>query len=241
MMKTKLLTIVAVLLGMLVLATCSSKDRVGELRSESQSIRLEDTSPVRVEVNLGAGRLDLAGGARELMEADFTYNVARLKPVVEYAEGTLLVKQPASDGMSNLQGIAGFRNEWGVRLSDEVPMDLRVDVGGGASELRLAGLSLTRLDVKLGAGTSTLDLDGGWASDLNITIDAGATDLTVRLPADVGVRVEVDRGPTIINAPDLAQDGNVYTNAAYGTSEVTLRIKITTGVGFLNLQLTDAG
>ena len=61
--------------------------------------------------------------------------------------------------------------------------------------------------------------------------------VTVRLPRAVGVRVEVDRGPTVIDAPDLARDGDVYTNEAYGVSDVTLQIHVDAGIGWLNLEL----
>jgi hypothetical protein len=183
----------------------------------------------------------LTGGADELLEADFTYNVAKLKPEVAYTDGTLVVWQPDVGGMPSLRNITDFRNEWDLRLYDNVPMDLSVDVGCGTSNLQLAGLSLTRLDVVLGAGRSTLDLSGDWGRDLDVTIDAGAADLTVLLPSDVGVRVEIDRGPTMIDAAGLAHDGNVYTNHAYGVSKVTLHIEVTAGIGWLNLELVDSG
>jgi len=59
------------------------------------------------------------------MEADFNYNVAKLKPEVEYKDGTLAVRQPDSNGMPALADITDYRNEWGLRLYDKVPMDLR--------------------------------------------------------------------------------------------------------------------
>ena len=221
----------------LLLAGCGSKARVGALQTESQSVELGDARSVRVEINLGAGDLEVTGGAEKLLEADFTYNVARLKPEVKYTDGTLVVRQPDVNGLPSLRGITDYRNEWGLRLHDEVPMDLSVDVGAGTSNLQLAGLSLTGLDVSLGAGKYTIDLSGDWARDLDVTIDTGAANITVRLPRDVGVRVVVDAGPTMIDAPGLTQDGNVYTNAAYGVSEVTMQVNMEAGIGQINLEV----
>jgi hypothetical protein len=51
--------------------------------------------------------------------------------------------------------------------------------------------------------------------------------------------VEVDAGPTMIDASGLTQDGNVYTNAAYGVSDVTLEIDIEAGVGKITLEIED--
>ena len=64
--------------------------------------------------------------------------------------------------------------------------------------------------------------------------------ITVRLPRDVGARVEVDAGPNTIEATGLTQDGNVYTNAAYGVSEVTLQVDLEAGIGQINLEVEEA-
>jgi len=238
-METNRLLIVLVLLGALLLTGCGSAARVGELQTESKTVELGDAESVRVEIEFGAGVLEIAGGAGELLEADFTYNVAKLKPEVEYKNDTLVVNQPEAEGLPALQGITEFQNEWDLRLNDEVPMDLRVNMGGGTSGLNLAGLSLTGVDITIGAGISTVDLSGDWAQDLDVAIDTGAADITVKLPNDVGVRVEIDAGPTAISAPDLTKDGNVYTNAAYGASDVTLNISMEAGIGTIKLEVEE--
>jgi len=236
-MKTNYFLIALGLFAAMLLASCSSEARVGALRTESQSVELGDAKSVRVKINFGAGDLKLRGGAEKLLETDFTYNVAKLKPVVEYTDGTLVVRQPDIKGLPDLRGILDFRNEWGLRLYDEVPMDLSVDMGAGTSDLQLAGLSLTGLKVSFGAGTYTVDLSGDWARNLDVSIDAGAAILSLRLPRDVGARVKVEDGPHTIEAAGLTKDGGVYTNAAYGVSEVTLQINIEAGIGQIKLDV----
>jgi D-alanyl-D-alanine carboxypeptidase len=226
--------------GALQLVGPASQARVGSLHTESQSVELGDVSSVRVEIDMGAGELELTGGAQELLEADFTYNVAKLKPEVEYTDGTLVVQQPDANGLPGLRNITDFRNEWSLRLYDGVPMDLKVNVGAGTSDLQLVGLSLRRLNVILGAGESTVDLSDDWAHDLDVTVDAGAADISVQLPADVGARIEVDAGAGPIEAPGLTRDGNIYTNAAYGVSVVTLQVKMKIGIGRINLEVEEA-
>jgi N-terminal domain of toast_rack, DUF2154 len=226
-----------VLCVVLLLAACGSQLRVGALRTESQSVELGDANAVGVEISMGAGELTVTGGAEKLLEADFTYNVAELKPEVAYTGGTVTVKQPDIEGRPALLDITGFRNEWDLRLHDGTPMDLKVDLGAGTSDLQLAGLSLTGLDIRQGAGKSSVDLSGNWERDLDGAIDVGAAEITVRLPRDVGVRVEVGTGVGTVNASGLTVDGNVYTNAAYGVSDVTLGLGIKAGVGRVNLEV----
>jgi len=236
-MKTKQLLIAIGVIAAMLLAGCSPMYRVGALRTESHSVKLGNARSVHVDIDFGAGNLELTGGAEKLLEADFNYNVDRLKPEVKYTNGTLNVRQPDVSGWPNLIGISDFRNEWGLRLYDAVPMDLRVNMGAGTSVLKLAGLSLTGLDVTMGAGTYTIDLTGDWARDLDVTIDSGAAIIYLRLPRDVGARVVVDRGANLISAADLTQDGNVYTNAAYGASAVTMQVDLKAGIGQINLEV----
>jgi len=238
-MKINRLLIVLLLVAVLLLSSCDTAARVGALQTESKSVELGDAKSVSVEINLGAGDLTLTGGAEKLMEAAFTYNVAKIKPEVTYTDGTLVVRQPETNGMPALLGITDFRNEWNLRLNNGVPIDLSVDVGGGTSTLQLAGLSLTGLDVSLGAGIYTVDLSGDWARNMDVTIDAGAASLTLQLPKSVGVRVKVESGPHTIEATGLTKDGEFYTNAAYGLSDVTIQVDLQAGIGTINLLEID--
>jgi hypothetical protein len=57
------------------------------------------------------------------------------------------------------------------------------------------------------------------------------------LPRDVGVRLNVQTGIGSVDTSGLSKDGNIYTNDAYGNSDVSLRIDIDGGVGKINLDV----
>jgi len=238
-MKTNRYLITILFIFATLLASCNSILRVGELQTESRSVELGDAKSVRVEVNFGAGNLDLVGGADKLLAADFKYNVARFKPDVEFTDSTLVVEQPDGIAIPLLTNVSDFRNEWNLHLSNKVPMDLSVNMGRATSNLDLSGLSLNRLEVSLGAGASVIDLNDQWKHDMDVTIDTGAADITLQLPKDVGVQVQVGSAPTIIVASGLTQEGNVYTNAAYGVSGVTMHITMEPGIGRISLEVAD--
>src|SRR5690242_6676116 len=73
-MKTTHLLVPLVLFAAL-LAACSAPAKVGTLQTESQSVDLGGAKSVNVNIKMGAGSLDVAGGAEKLLQADFTYNV----------------------------------------------------------------------------------------------------------------------------------------------------------------------
>jgi hypothetical protein len=231
------LAILVVLLITLGCAPTTSSARVGSLQTESQSVELGDIESVRVEIDMGAGELNVTSGADELMEADFTYNVAALKPEVEFRGRKLTIRQPEVD-IASFADLPDYRYEWDLRFNDNVPMDMNIKLGTGKMDLEMAGLSLTALEVNMGASRSTLDLTGDWASDLDINITGGVSSLTVRLPSSIGVRVEIS-GISRINASGLVKEGKAYVNDAYGKSDVTLDIFIEAGLGEVNLEVGD--
>ena len=239
-MATVLNSIFPILLAVVLLAGCGFGPKVGALQSASQFVELGGAEAVRVEILFGAGTLNVAGGAEHLLDADFAYNVAELKPEVDSSKGQLVIRQPEVRGLPNLRNISAFRNEWNLRLNNKVPMELLMNVGAGSIDLRPADLSLARLEIHLGATTGTIDLTGDWARDLEVIIDSGAANITVLLPNDVGVRIDVDAGPTAVQTSGLTRDGDFYVNDAYGESPVTQQIALETGIGLVKLVVGDA-
>src|SRR3712207_7170100 len=112
----------------LVGAACETQRvEVGELRTESRSVDLENADSVRANLRIALGKLNVGGGADSLMEADFAYNVAAWQPEVNYEvvgdTGELSVEQ---QGLREGIPTRDVRNEWDLRLGDEVPVDLSV-------------------------------------------------------------------------------------------------------------------
>ena len=236
------LLIVAMAATALFAGACGTQrggtQQVGEMQRQSQSIQAQNAQSVRANLKMGAGELNLTGGADRLMEAEFSYNVANWKPKVNYnvsgETGELMVRQGSGGGV-NLGGDA--RNEWDIRFNDEVPTDLVVQMGAGESNLDLDSLTLRGLDLEMGAGRTTVDLTGDYAQDLSASIQGGVGEATVQLPSEVGVRVEAQGGLGQINAEGLQREGEAYVNDAYGDSEVTLDVDIQGGVGQINLEV----
>ena len=244
----------------------ANKQKVGEMQSESKSVSLESfrgpetgVTFAHVQLKMDAGELNVTDGADGLMEADFSYNVPAWKPKVSYRPwgevGPLLVKQGNAES-ARLSGDA--RNVWDIRLNDEVPTHLEVEMGAGESYLDLDSLNLgghpaarTDLTVGMGAGETTVDLTGDYRSSLDAIIQRGNGEATVLLPSEKGVRVTPQGGLggnvgeinlAKINAKGLQRVSDAslddsYVNDAYGESRETLRVVVQGGVGEINLEV----
>ncbi|MGC9523439.1 MAG: toast rack family protein [Anaerolineae bacterium] len=236
--------------------------RVGSLRTESTTLEAGDAERVRVDVRMGAGELRIDSGAEDLMDADFTYNVEAWQPEVSYevtdGEGRLEVRQPNTERIS----ISGnTRNEWALRFGGEIPFDMRIECGAGDHDIDLAGLQVTRFDMQVGAGDASIrlgdtpiledvefdlgagdvdiDLSGTWEQDADVDIQGGVGAIHLRLPDDVGVRVDVTKGVGDTDVNGLTQEGGAWVNPAYGSSDVTLDIRLQAGVGRIELDVVD--
>ena len=212
--------------------------KVGKMQRESKSLDPNNANSARAQLKMGAGELNVTGGADQLMEADFSYNVSDWKPKVSYdvsgKKGELIVKQGSAEG-GNLSG--GARNEWDISMNDEVPTDLAVQLGAGESDLDLDSLTLTGLDLQMGAGKTTVDLTGDYAQDFDATIEGGVGEATVLLPSEVGVKAKAEGGLGKINAKGLKKVGDSYVNDAYGESDTNLSVDVKGGVGVINLKV----
>jgi len=184
-----------------------------------------------------AGEFSLEGGARDLMEGYFEYNVDQWKPEVDYfvsgQKGRLTVEQTGRTGIP----LGDSKNRWDVNLSQDVPIDLKIDLGAGEGHLDLRGLDLRDLDIDMGVGELTVDLTGDLKENLKVNIDGGIGSATIYLSEDVGVRVKVDGGIGSVDARGLHKNDHTYTNDAYGESEISINIEIDAGIGSIDLRL----
>jgi len=216
---------------------CVEGMRTGETRTDSQHIDLDGAKSVSVNLNMASGDMKLRGGAGELMDGSFTYNVPAWEPRIDYHvsgdHGQLTIEEPGKT--HNAMGVS--RYSWDLQLNNTVPMDITVNMGAGQSNLSLAELNLTRLAVEVGAGNSDVDLTGSWNHDVEVDLEGGVGNATVRLPRSMGVRATVSGGLGSVEAGDFRKDGDAYLNDEYGKSSATISVRVQGGIGNVKLEL----
>ncbi|MBI5282704.1 MAG: hypothetical protein HY858_13550 [Candidatus Solibacter usitatus] len=189
---------------------------------------------VQVDLTMGAGELDVRGGAAGLLEAEFAYNIPSWKPEVRYDDssfrGRLSIRQPKGDTT-----IGDVKNEWKLRLANSIPLDIAVRCGAGENRLDLRDLKLRSVEIHLGAGTVDLDLRGKPEKDYDVSIHGGVGEATVRVPSAAGVVAEARGGIGSIEVRGMKKDGSRWVNDAYGKSKTTIRLDVKGGIGQINI------
>jgi len=217
----------------LVFSACEGRR---ETRTETRTIDAGGAKSAAVSVRMGAGELRLSGGAASLMEAEFTTNVKYWMPETDYRvvgeRGQLTVRQRRGRNLF----FGHRRNDWDIRLTATLPLDLDIKLGAGENRLDLRGVDLTFLEVNMGVGELRLDLSGPRTRDLEVRVPGGVGSATVTLPRDIGVRVEVDGGIGSVSAHGLVKDGHRYVNEVFGKTAAAIRMEVDAGIGSIELR-----
>jgi hypothetical protein len=126
-----------------------------------------------------------------------------------------------------------------ARFTEPNPIEMRdLTLETGAAKLDIRGIgyaSPEKATVTGGVGEITLEFTGDWSNSSEVDIMAGVGAITLRLPDDIGVRVETAGVLTNIEAGEFRRTDGAYVNDVFGETELELRIHVTTGVGNLRL------
>lgn len=140
--------------------------RLGHVRGDATSelrLDLSGAVPIRLAITMGAAQADLDLGGLRLTR--------------------LSVESGASDA------------ELHFDTPNLVPME-RLELDVGAASLRARGLANARareMRVNVGVGAAVLDFGGDWTGDLELDLQVALGTARLRVPEDVGVRVDTRR------------------------------------------------
>lgn len=203
-------------------------------KSKNVAVDLQSARDVYLKVNHGAGQLRLGAGASagRALEGECTDNVE----VQSHLVGDRLEVRVSGEVVFvpfvwNSRGL-----DWDLRLSNEVPLALELELGANQSTLDLSALRVTSLKLKTGASSTdvTLPALGVVAAEVQI----GAAELTMRIPPGVAARIRSKSGLAEINV-DSSRFPRVtggYESPDFGASENRLDLAIEAGVGKVNIR-----
>jgi hypothetical protein len=208
----------------------------GELRHETRSVARSvavKAEQVAVAIHMGAGELSVEGGAKELLDAEFDYNVPEWKPDVRYEggfRGNLVIRQ----GRGTVTW-GDVRNRWRLKLAGDIPMDLSVHCGAGENRLDLSKVDLRKADVHLGAGRVEMDLRGTMKHDVTVDINGGVGEAEIRVPSDSNVIASAHGGIGKIDVTGMEKEGGEYVTGKK-LGKPTLRLNVKGGIGRIGIR-----
>ena len=115
----------------------------------------------------------------------------------------------------------------------------------GAAEFRaeqLGNAHCKRIVFAGGVGDVTLDFTGDWANGYGIheaDIRLGLGQLTLRLPKDVGIAIEVDRFLASFDRVGLTKAGSSYLSNGYDSADTKLHITLKAVLGDIDIEWVE--
>ncbi len=218
------------------LAACEvNTEPPGPTMTDPVSVDLDSSEMVRADLRIGAGSLNVSGGATKLVEGSFTYNVPSWKPSVRWVpssfRGLLTIEQP-----NHSRARFGHTEyDWTLRFNDNKPLDMFINLGAGEADLRLGSLNLRSVQVDMGVGKLDLDLKGTTRNDYSVRIHGGVGEANVYLPSDAGISAYAKGGIGGIRADGLNRDGDRYKSNNWDNAAHRIRLDIQGGIGQINL------
>lgn len=117
--------------------------------------------------------------------------------------------------------------------------DLDIQVGAAEFSARqLANANAEQIRVSGGVGSVHLDFSGTWARDLTVTSRLMVGKLTLQVPANVGVRVELNRIAAGFEHTGLIKRDDAWYSPNFETAQFKLRVKAETLFGQIEIQHT---
>ena len=236
-MRKPLLIGLVISVTLLLLVGCSPFN-IEEDQEQSIVVKKDKAKELDVELNLGIGEVIVQKGTKEWIEGNAIYNVKKLKPIVDYdvhrKKGKVVIAHKDQKGFK----ISKMKNEWDLKLTDEIPLKLSIETGAAMANLNLQGLKLIDLDIETGIGDLTVDLRGDWEKSFETNIETGIGQTTVYLPSDVGVKITIEKGIGSSNVVGFISQGDgVYVNEAFDNADVVLTVNTEMGVGDVSFKL----
>jgi hypothetical protein len=115
--------------------------------------------------------------------------------------------------------------------------ELNVDVGAASfTALHLGNANADQIRVRGGMGAIDLDFSGTWQRDLTVLTRVGIGKTTLRVPDDVGVRLEIQRVVAGFDHEGMVKRDDAWYSRNWDTATRKLRIRAETVFGALELQ-----
>lgn len=222
------------LLGVWILAARFFPLLNGGEGGESFSIDLQGAAQVALDLDQGAGSVQLGAGAPAGVAVSGTQ--ASGMDINSRLDGDRLrVKIDA--GPSFLPFLGPESGTWGFRLNRDVPFSLDVDAGASSLDFDLTDLKVTSLSVEMGASTLKVRLPANAGNTL-VDVQSGAATVDLNVPPAVAARVRVKQGASSVDIDQARfpmRDYSLYQSADYDTAANKVEITLDGGANTLRV------
>ena len=133
--------------------------------------------------------------------------------------------------------------ETNVAFDAPNPVRMRtLDLKAGAASFKAIGLANANsqsIRVNGGVGSMDLDFGGTWTQDIDLDADFAIGSLELRVPRDVGLRVQMDRFLVSFDKSGMTKRGGAWYSENWDSAKHRLNVKIDAAFGSVDIERTS--
>lgn len=223
--------------SMLLLSSCMiDLEPAGPVETIKKSVDAGKAEQVKAVLRFPVGKVRVTGGAgSKLMDGTFQYDRPAFKPVIDYDDSSFRGQLTIRTEKSGSSTGSSRGTNWDIKMGEKVPLEMEIHAGVGEADLDFRQVDLRGLELHMGVGKVDLDLSGTPTRSYRVEVKGGVGEATIRLPRNVGVKVNAGGGIGGVHAEGLKNDGRHYTNSLYGKNPITVEVSAHGGVGAIHL------
>jgi hypothetical protein len=165
-------------------------------------VNFSNTLPLKLDVNSGVGETRLALSGLKLEKLNLEFGVGGSK-VSSYEANPIVCDS--------------------IRIKNGV---------GGMDAVGLGNLNFRDFEFEGGVGGASLDFTGAWKQNADIKVQVGVGGINMKLPRDLGVRVEAEKHfLSGLHLEGFSRHDSYYYSENYDKAKIRVTVRVTTGVG----------
>lgn len=212
------------------------EDRYESPRSEAPRVLSQPYSPeqdvVKLEMNFGAGEFEINQTTTELISVDLTESDAIYSLETQDQEGVIT---NLSLNMKSNEYKRNFLNDVFIKLNPNPVWDMDLNIGASEIDFDLSRFKVKNIDLNAGAADIDIKL-GSLQDDVKLSIEAGLADLTVKVPADVGVKINSSSFLANKEFRGFEKKDGIYYSPNYNQSTKKINIEINSSLADISVE-----
>jgi hypothetical protein len=147
--------------------------------AEARQLQLGNATALRLDIEYNGGHLTLERETTGLLaDLQLEFDREENRPFIDYdssSSPTLRIRSPRQ--RNGDFSIDKFRdNDWRIKLSPQIPVDIRIDGGAIDGRLNFTALKIAELNINVGAGELYLEFGEPNTEQPRISINSGAAE-----------------------------------------------------------------
>jgi hypothetical protein len=211
----------------------------GTVYVEQIALAAEDSTQVEGELTIGAGSLNLEGGASEtqLVEGEFNLRQGEnLNQNVSITDQNAFYRL-STEGVSSYMPFTGGNGllGWDLQMNSTLPTDLSVEMGAGEARIDVRDTNVESFRFEMGAGHVEIILPA--AGTLQAEIQNAVGDMVIYVPIDTAVIFDLDTALTTVSVPQgYVRTEDRVQSAMVSTSVTPIHVDLSQAVGIVTIR-----